>query len=330
MEKKNLFVINFIEVESNCTLEIIGTTMNFTPVKLLSANCYQGESLSVSIATKRRPKECSEALSYELIDGELPPGIRLAKDGSLIGVIEELDCLDDTMSPSFNWYYENHDGVAQSWGRKWRFKAKVYIETQPDIFTEEWFCIRVFNNWSVDQLSFTESEDTVIYDHHNNVIIPSIPELCPVPVIEQFTPERYITELPRYNRALDCIPCNDPNTPQVSEEFAIPPGLRIRTPDELIKYYIENQNNFEPLVMQLHNSIVFQELLQQLGNEDPRTVFEINMTGVITIKKYWLDNGSALNDVDAIIVANRTITGQINPIDIVGCSGECVEGVLTW
>lgn len=83
--------------------------------------------------------------------------------------------------------------------------------------------------------------------------------------------------------------------------------------------------------MQLHNSIVFRELLDQLGNEDPRTVFELNITdNTITIKKFWLENGSALNDVDATLIANRTITGQINPVDIVCYSGEFMEGILVW
>ena len=165
----------------------------------------------------------------------------------------------------------------------------------------------------------------------NDIVIPTLPSLCPTPSTPQFVPKRQITELPRYNRALDCIPCNDPNTPQVSEQFTIPPGLKIRTPDELIRYYIDNQNNFEPLIMQLHNSIVFRELLDQLGNEDPRTVFELNITdNAITIKKFWLENGSALNDVDATLIANRTITGQINPVDVVCYTGEFMEGALIW
>ena len=321
----------FIEVEANCEVKIIGNPLNFIPVKTFAINCYHADRLNVGLDVKRKPRDCSEALTYELIDGELPPGITLNKGGLLIGIVEELDCIDDTMSPSFNWYFDNHDGVAQSWGRKWRFKVRVSIASQTDIFTDEWFCLRVFNNWSIDQLSFTESEETVVYDHKNDIVIPTLPSLCPTPSTPQFVPERQITELPRYNRALDCIPCNDPNTPQVSEQFTIPPGLKIRTPDELIRYYIDNQNNFEPLIMQLHNSVVFKELLEQLGFEDPRTVFELNITdNIITIKKFWLENGSALNDVDATLIANRTITGQINPVDIVCYSGEFMEGVLVW
>ena len=321
----------FIEVETNCVVEISSTAQNFIQNKTMVINCYYDTQLTIALETKRRPRNCNEALTYELIEGELPPGITINKDGLLIGVVEELDCIDDTMSPSFNWYYENHNGVAQSWGRKWRFKVRVSISTQPDIFTDEWFCLRVFNNWSVDQLSFTESEETVVYDHKNNIVVPTIQPICSTPEPETFVPERHITELPRYNRALDCVPCNDPTTPQLSEEFVIPPGLKIRTPDELIRYYINNQNNFEPLIMQLHNSIVFKELVNQIGNEDPRTVFELNMVdNIVIVKKFWLESGSALNDVDAILNANRTITGQNNPIDIVCYSGEFMEGVLIW
>jgi hypothetical protein len=65
----------------------------------------------------------------------------------------------------------------------------------------------------------------------------------------------------------------------------------------------------------------------QIGNEDPITVFELNMVdNIVIVKKFWLESGSALNDVDAILNANRTITGQNNPIDIVCYSGEFMEG----
>lgn len=321
----------FVEVESNCTLEVMAVPLNFVPIKTLGFDCYHDVRVSMNLTMKRRPQVCNEALQYELIEGELPPGIRLHKDGLLHGIVDELDCIDDSMSPSFNWYYDNHDGVAQSWGRKWRFKVRVSIATQPDVFTDEWLCLRVFNNWSVNREAFKESKETVYYDHKANVVLPTMPALCDVEPEKPFVPERHVTELPRYGRGLDCVPCNDPTTPHKVEEYRIPAGLRIRTPDELIRYYVENQNNFEPLVMNLHNSILFKELLAQIGKESPRTVFELKITDdTITIKKFWLDNGSALNDVDATMIANRTITGQVNPIEIVSYGGEMLEGVLTW
>lgn len=318
----------FISIDANCKIGIVGTPLNFIPVKMLAMDCYHGDVMHASITAKKKPKDCSEALSYQLIDGDMPPGIRLSKDGLMLGIVEDLDCIDNSMSPSFNWYYGNHDGVVQSWGRKWRFKVRVSIASQPDVYTDEWFCVRVFNNWSVDKLSFTESQETVVYDYQNDIVIPTMPELCPVKEDKPFIP--HITELPRYNRALDCIPCNDPNTPHLEEKFDLPRELKIRTPDELIRYYIDNQNNFEPLIMQLHNSTLFADLIKQLGREDPRIVYEVNISERITIKKFWLDNGSALNDIDAAMIANRTITGQINPVDIVGYSGEFMKGVLTW
>lgn len=320
----------FIEIQANCDVAVTGKPLHFISSKTFAPTAYQAEHLSLTLTTKRKPRDCSEALEYELIDGELPPGIRLHKDGLLWGVVDELDCIDESMSPSFNWYFDNHDGVMQSWGRRWRFKVRVRLVSQPDVFSDEWLCLRVFNNWSVDAAAFVASEDTVVYEHRDTITRPTIDPICPTPTVERFVPSRQVTELPRYNRAADCVPCQDPTTPHKEESFDIPPELRLRTPDEVIRYYVDNQNNFEMLVMQLHISELFQELMKHL-NKPTNAVFEMNIDDSrLTIKKWWLETGSALDDVDSIMLANVTITGQVNPIDIVGYGGEHMEGVLTW
>ena len=320
----------FIEIQANCDVEVSAKPLNFISKKTFSPIAYQAEHLSLTLTAQRRPLICTETLEYELIDGELPPGIKLHKDGLLWGVVDELDCIDTSMAPSFNWYFDNHDGVMQSWGRRWRFKVRVKVASQPDVYSDEWLCLRVFNNWSADAASFVTSEDTVVYGHDDTITRPVIDPICPVPMIERFVPSRQITELPRYNRVADCVPCQDPTTPHKEETFDIPPELRLRTPDEVIRYYINNQNNFEMLVMQLHTSELFQELLKHL-NKSTDAVFEVNITdNRLSIKKWWLETGSAMDDIDSIMIANVTITGQANPVDIVSYGGESVRGVLTW
>lgn len=320
----------FIEIQANCVIAVTGKPLHFVSVKTFTPAAYQSEHMVATLTTKRKPRDCAEALEYELIDGELPPGIGLHKDGLLWGVVDELDCIDESMSPSFNWYFDNHDGVMQSWGRRWRFKVRARIASQPDVFSDEWLCLRVYNNWSVDAAAFATSEDTVVYEHHSTITRPVIEPICPTPVVERFVPKRQITELPRYNRAADCVPCQDPTTPHKEESFGIPSELRLRTPDEVIRYYINNQNNFEMLVMQLHTSELFQELLKHL-RKPTDAVFEMNIDdSKLSIKKWWLETGSALDDVDSVMLANVTITGQVNPVDIVGYGGEYMEGVLTW
>ena len=60
-------------------------------------------------------------------------------------------------------------------------------------------------------------------------------------------------------------------------------------------------------------------------------MFEVNITDSrLSIKKWWLETGSAMDDIDSIMIANVTITGQANPVDIVSYGGESVRGVLTW
>jgi hypothetical protein len=39
----------------------------------------------------------------------------------------------------------------QPWGHQWRFKLKVWMAELPDVTSEQWFCIRIHNNWSWDR-----------------------------------------------------------------------------------------------------------------------------------------------------------------------------------
>lgn len=325
----------------NLIINITANTAGFTPSAKMTFSYYAGSSFDGGdLSVTRRPIECKESLGYELIDGELPPGLKLGKTGLITGVIENLDCIiendinPEEYSPSFNWFYSNHDGMAQSWARRWRFKVRVTIESMPDTFIDEWFCIKVFNNWSLDAAVFDAmtDEDTIIIDDIKSVSLPNIQKPMPKESTN-FVPSGLTMVPDYYTPVVDCLPCNDPTTPSDTEYYKISDGLRIRTPNELIDYYSKHQSNFEPLIMQLHNSIILHDYLKTIGveNRNPNEIYEILINGEnLTLNKYYLNNGRSFLDTDQNMLSQRTIKNQVAPIDIVMTMGETMKGVLQW
>ena len=99
-----------------------------------------------------KEKKCEKLLYFSILEGHLPEGLAMTLTGNIWGILPNLDCTqdNDALSPSQNWYYEMDD-TWQPWGRQWRFKIRAWISDYPSAFTEEWFCVRVHNNWSWDR-----------------------------------------------------------------------------------------------------------------------------------------------------------------------------------
>lgn len=140
----------------------LGLFTSFPPYALMSANIRIGElsnKLNVDIPIIK--KKCDYPLFYELIGGELPPGITLEATGWLRGILPDLDCIEENaeLSGSQNWYFQSGSSW-HPWGRQWRFLVRVYIH--PSITDEaedqEWFCIAVYNNWDWDRDNFMNNK----------------------------------------------------------------------------------------------------------------------------------------------------------------------------
>jgi len=113
-----------------------------------------GEAVGVVLTTFPKPRICNEPLFFKIIDGQLPPGLGMDSLGTIRGRLPNLDCLEDRLSPSMDWWYRDIDGVAQPWGRQWRFRVQLNVAAQPDVTVEEWFCVSVHNNWDFDRDRF--------------------------------------------------------------------------------------------------------------------------------------------------------------------------------
>lgn len=152
------YIICIRPVTGSYTGTIIGNFTKFPGVAMMSATMYHGQTFYSNTGTIDVPQdiECNDALYFTLIDGKLPPGLQMSQLGLITGRLPNLDCIEDTaaLSPSVNWYYKDFDGSVQPWGFQWRFKVRVYLSTNNAVFADEWFCIKVHNNWSIDRDNF--------------------------------------------------------------------------------------------------------------------------------------------------------------------------------
>lgn len=124
------------------------------------------------------PSACNQPIWYSLVDGELPPGITLLQNGILEGVFPNLDCVDDEdpYSPAVNWFY-NAGGTIAPVGRQWRFQVKCWLEFYPDVVAYQWFCIRIYNDWSLDRNNFVAQPKV------KTVTIAKVVDPAPLPII---------------------------------------------------------------------------------------------------------------------------------------------------
>lgn len=131
----------------------IGIFTGYQIYSKLTPRAYTGQTLhTFDLEFTYVEKKCEKQLYFSVIEGALPEGLQMTLTGDVWGILPNLDCTDDTesLSPSQNWYYAINNNW-QPWGHQWRFKLKVWIAELPDVFTEQWFCIRVHNNWSWDR-----------------------------------------------------------------------------------------------------------------------------------------------------------------------------------
>lgn len=245
---------------------------------VLDAPFSTGEAMFVEFDRSRPPKDCSAVLFFEIIEGTLPPGIRMTGLGQLLGTAPNLDCIADNalLPPSQNWSYLHNDGTFHPWGRQWRFKVKVSMEGLPDVNSEEWFCVKVHNNWSIDRDNFLaqapyniQLEDEIVTPFVMPVMRPvviveqtwqpaEIPVLCEGDTRTRFEVERIDTSI--------CPDCNGKT--EVVEAIPIPFGIPSMNPLyvkawwEVVQSLAMSNFEFAEFVRRLQQSPIFAQYLQ--------------------------------------------------------------------
>lgn len=148
------------------------------------------------------PVACNQPIWFELVEGSLPPGIILQQNGILTGVFPNLDCIDDEnpYSPAVNWFYDAGGAIAPV-GRQWRFKVKCWLEFYPTVVAYQWFCIRIYNDWSLDRNNFLDQPKT------KTVTIAKVVDPDPLPA--QCEPCDIATPLPTFEPIPNLCPTCD-------------------------------------------------------------------------------------------------------------------------
>lgn len=231
-----------------------------------------GESMDVILSgPPTPPRECSEALFFEIVDGELPPGLQMNPFGIITGWLPNLDCLEDRWSPAVNWYYDENDGTTWPWGREWRFQVKVWIDGQPESTNDiEWFCVRIHNNWSYDaqrflaEAPFENITEVRVVDPPTT--LPTICQPC-----KQFEEEaRFV---PQKIKDTECLPCQNNQSTSI-ELIPIPLDLCHIPSTEFLEWYVRNGDDsgnphIEKFKRDLENSPAFTVLRERAGYIEP-------------------------------------------------------------
>jgi len=228
---------------------IVGQFQGFPTVASMIAIGSMGDSMSWQLYTPPpTPVACNQPIWFEVVDGELPPGITLIQNGILEGTFPNLDCIDDQnpYSPAVNWFY-NAGGSTEPVGRQWRFQVKCWLENYPDVIAYQWFCIRIYNDWDLDRNNFLNQPKV------KTVTIAKIN--VPAPLPSQCEPCDTVTPLPTFETipAL-CPTCDVPEGTTVTATSVVIPTqtpevtLNQRGPNDLDTLFLEwgtiiNQEN---------------------------------------------------------------------------------------
>lgn len=156
----------------------IGYFTGYQVYSKLTPRAYTGQAMyPFDLEFAYVEKKCDKLLYFSIIDGALPEGLQMTLSGDIWGILPNLDCTEDTavLSPSQNWYFAMDENW-QPWGHQWRFKLKVWIAELPDVIAEQWFCIRIHNNWSWDR----DNKPPIEYEEEvvQEIVEEALPEIC--------------------------------------------------------------------------------------------------------------------------------------------------------
>lgn len=226
---------------------LVGTFVGFPTVASMATVAYFGTSMQSSLyQPPPAPSVCNQPIWFQLVQGSLPPGITLQLNGVIQGVFPNLDCVDDQnpYSPAVNWFYDAGGAIAPV-GRQWRFQVKCWLQFFPDVVAYQWFCIRIYNDWSLDRNNFLAQPKVKTVTIAKIVDPAPLPELCqPCNVVEPIPVFATIPDL--------CPTCDTPTGTVVTATTVVPPDQAIvlnqRAPNDLDALFLQwgtiiNQEN---------------------------------------------------------------------------------------
>lgn len=246
----------------NQTGSFIASFTGFPVAHNLSPRAHTGERMEAVLTIPRPPVECNEALFFEIVEGELPPGLQMDSTGTIYGQLPNLDCLSDAPSPAVGWYYKE-DGAAHPVGRVWRFKVRLSVAGSPSTPTEGWFCVRIHNNWDFDRDNFqSHTPFEYLAEYREEVPTEKLSGIC-APCVE-----------PDVNSNIfrpKALPKTEEPAPVRFDLIELPKDLCKIATNEIVEWYIANRDQLtgspevDAFMARLKESFAFQILLSKAG-----------------------------------------------------------------
>jgi hypothetical protein len=172
----------------------------------------------------KKASTCDSAVFYQLIGGELPPGLYFSSSGYISGIPGELDCVTPpNYEPSFTFFEsspENGDFARISTSYDWEITVRAALVDSPATYADRSFKICIRNNWDYDRDAYMAGLPNFERKKYTEVKVVGGP----------LNPEQEVDPL-----SIDNCPCPEPEplpelTPleieelcavcQINEEFA--------------------------------------------------------------------------------------------------------------
>ena len=319
------------------TGNITTSYVNFPITQRMAPKMYHGQTLTVDLIVEEPSVPCDEPIFFEILEGELPPGIHLTLNGFLEGVLPNLDCIEETaeLSPSVNWLFVDEDGY-KPWGYRWRFKMRAYLANKPYIFHDEWFCIQVHNNWDFDRDNFLAQAP---FDRVRTVEIIEQPKKLPENICCEQDPNDPDTVIfvPQKIEPPKCVPCEEENTSQLIL-VPIPEPLSEKPVSEIAKWYekyqntIFDNNELNNFANSLKRTKAWETFLKQRNInglqtlDDGRNIIVESQNGNLEIA---VTSNINATHFDVIMERLRNLQNEKLPMTHQGYTGESLSIVIT-
>lgn len=319
---------------------VVGNFSGFATEARFRPSAFEGATATCTMANVVTPNPCDEPLYYEIIEGELPPGITMTTLGRVSGPLPNLDCLPDAheYSPAMNWSYADSGGRMNPWGRTWRFKVRVSLGNLPEVGVDEWFCLRVHNNWTFDRDNFLKNAPFKTVRE-----IEIIEEGTKLPESVCFEPCETVIETPFTPQPITdptCPVCDEADVITDIQMIKIPSALQNVDVNAMVVWWVQNKDTIfdspqiNKFIGQLRESAFFQGLLAQAGygktQPDPRTVIEATaFQSFIQLTSSTLVNGRGDDHLDAMMLKWKNDQNQKLPITAMAWHGAAAEATLS-
>lgn len=287
---------------------------------------------------------CTREIVYEIIDGNLPKGLKMSSGGYITGFIPLLDSdeYNNDFPTSSSWYYKKPGYEYYSnYGRVYRFKVKLTLKDDKSKEDIKWYYIIIVNNYSKNIakiLKFKEDTNTDLatfeidtqnylynlcnntnkednkYDNtlYNNIIknSPIDNSESDIIVYERNEDLTYYSDNYTEDIVVSEISYDSDNNPRFINKYR-------KSDLDLINYFKSNFESDISFISRLKSSLLFNDFLYQNNMRDYANTDFINIADVndIKISFYTSDSINYVRLIGKLNNINNDLTDSSNLIE---------------